>query len=515
MSKRTKATLLIGILAFGFLLRWGSFYWGEGYDHSQIGDELEAYRYALGLRAGEERPAYIGQPNFRGGKLAGPLWAWFWVAGLKMGGSPEAVSLLVLMLNTFVIYFVYRLAENILGPNYSLWAALFCATSPWAIFFSVGCWNPLPMAFLGGLLYMALWDVVTRPNSWNIFGVCVLATVMSQFHMIVVFIAPVVVLILWLSASRLNRCWLAAGLLVSMALYIPYISGEARHGWQNTRNILHGDTSASAAVLKVFTLPIMGLSNLLSGATKPEIAAYRAMGNTYFGSFWILVVFNVLSLALSAVIVGSFFARLFRSLQGKWRSPRQAFVSVQREAFIGLLLVLPLLLFLVSFYNYSSRYMIVEFPLLFLLPALFMVREQHAGGWRRLARGMIILTIAFGAIFSLAHSHYQGVVLRSVDSFLPSFRKMEAVRRQLKADAGADRRIRLDDTAFPKSGPRGSYVDAMGCLAKYIDLRERYDFPSVSTKEVRTYRALPAKDTLAANERVAYETNGVVFVVSE
>src|SRR5580693_5428347 len=174
MPKRIKIILLIGIIALGFLLRWASFYWGEGYEHSRIGDELEAYRYALGLRAGEERATYIGQPNFRGGKLAGPLWAWFWLAGLKIGGSPEAVCLLMLVLNTFVIYFVYRLAESILGSNYSLWAALFCATSPWAVFFSGGCWNPLIMAFFGGLLYWALWDVVTRPNSRSVFWVCVL-----------------------------------------------------------------------------------------------------------------------------------------------------------------------------------------------------------------------------------------------------------------------------------------------------------------------------------------------------
>jgi hypothetical protein len=514
MPKRIKTVLLIGIIALGFLLRWASFYWGEGYEHSRIGDELEAYRYALGLRAGEERAAYIGQPNFRGGKLAGPLWTWFWLAGLKIGGSPEAVCLLMLVLNTFVIYLVYRLAESILGSDYSLWAALFCAASPWAVFFSAGCWNPLTMAFFGGLLYWALWDVVARSNSRSIFWVCVLLTVMSQFHMIVIFIAPVVVLILWLSTSRLNRCWLAAGLLASVALYIPYIYGEARHGWQNTRSILHGDTSMSPSVLKVFTLPIMGLSNLLSGATKAELLTYRAFGNAYFGSFWILAVFNVLSLALSTVIVGSFLAHLFRSLRGKWRSPRQVFASARSEAFIALLLVLPLLLFLVSFYNYSSRYMIVGFPLLFLPPALFMVREQHAGGWRRLVRVMIILTIAFGAIFSLANSHYQGVLLQKADYFLPSFRKMESVRRQLKADAGADRRIRLDDTAFPKTGPRG-YVDGVGYLASYIDICERYNPRAAPTQQVMTYRALPSKDALAANERVAYETNGVVFVMSE
>jgi hypothetical protein len=156
----------------------------------------------------------------------------------------------------------------------------------------------------------------------------------------------------------------------------------------------------------------------------------------------------------------------------------------------------------------------VQFPLLFLLPALFMVRKHHTGGWRRLVRVMIILMIAFGAIFSLANSHYQGVLLQKADYFLPSFRKMESVRRQLKADAGANQRIHLDDSAFPRTGPRG-YVDGIGYLARYIDIRDRYDPLTASAQQVKTYRALPAKDALAASERIVYKTNGVVFVSSE
>jgi hypothetical protein len=282
MSERTKITLLAGIIAAGFLLRLAGLYWGEGYHFSGITDELLSYRVALGLDAGEERAFYIGQPNFKSGKLPGPLWALFWLVGLKIGGSAEAVCVMMIVLNTIVIYLVYRLAENLLGPTYSLWAALFFATSPWAVHYSVGSWNPLPMAFFGALLYLALWDVVTRQNSRNIVWVCLLVAIMPHFHMMAMFVAPVVVLILWLSFWRLNRRWLVGGVLAAGLLYVPYILGEARHGWENTRKILMGRTEPSFAVLKIFTLPITDLSNLMNSTTGREFSAYRALGDACF-----------------------------------------------------------------------------------------------------------------------------------------------------------------------------------------------------------------------------------------
>ena len=177
--------------------------------------------------------------------MPGPLWALFWLAGLKIGGSPASVCLLVICLGTAVIYLVYRLAEKLLGPEYSLWAALFCATSPWAVHYSVGAWNPLPMAFLGGLLYLSLWDAVVGEKSPKIFWVCVILAVMPQFHMVVIFLAPAVLLLLALNASRIHWRWLAAGVVVSVALYVPYILGEMHHGWGNTHAILTGHQNSS------------------------------------------------------------------------------------------------------------------------------------------------------------------------------------------------------------------------------------------------------------------------------
>ena len=133
MSQRTKIAFLIGIMCLGFLLRLVGLYWGQAYHYAAMGDEMLAYRVAIDLDAGQERALYIGQPNFKTGKLPGPMWALFWLVGLKIGSSPETVCLMMIVLQTCVIYFVYRLAENIFGPEYSLWAAVFFATSPWPV----------------------------------------------------------------------------------------------------------------------------------------------------------------------------------------------------------------------------------------------------------------------------------------------------------------------------------------------------------------------------------------------
>ena len=511
MSKRAKIALLIGIMCLGFLLRLAALYWGQAYEYAATGDQMRAYRVALGLNAGEERALYIGQPNFKTGKLPGPMWALFWLVGLKLGSSPEAVCLLMILLHTCVIYLVYRLAENIFGPRYSLWAAVFFATSPWPIHYSIMAWNPIPMAFFGALLYLALWNVVTQPNSPNVFWGCVLLAIMPQFHMIAVFIAPVVVLLLWWSPSRLNPRWLAAGVLASVLLYVPYVIGEMRHGWENTRRIFEGPIAASFSVLKILTLPITDLSNLMSSVAGRDLSQYRALGDTCFGSFWVLGAFNALSLALSLLVIGTFLVRLVQSLRGKWRSPKQAFADAPGEMFVGSLLVLPLVLFVSSFSNFNSRYLIVQYPLLFLLPAVFMARGLAGSRWRRPLRAGMLLTIGFNIILSLAYFNYQGTRIATADYFVPTFRKMESVRQRLKADAGANYRVRIDDAAFVKTMTK-QYTEGVVDLAAYIDLRERCDPLSMHALRVKTYHVRAATDPAEINERVVCATNGIALV---
>ena len=513
MSKRGKIVVLLLIIVSGFFLRLAGLYWGQAFHHASSGDEMDAYRVALEFASGQERAQYIGQPNFKSAKVPGPLWALFWLAGLKIGGSPASVCLLVILLGTAVIYFVYRLAEKLLGPEYSLWAALLCATSPWAVHYSVGATNPLLMAFLSGLLYLSLWDVVVGEKSPKIFWVCLILAVMPQFHMMVIFLAPAVLLVLALNFSRVNWRWLAAGMVASVVPYIPYILGDRRHGWENTRAILTAQPNASPAVLKILILPITDLSNLISSITGENLADYRAFGDSCFGSVWVLVAFNAVSVALAVAMIGSFLVAFGRILRNHWRSPRQAFAAAPAEVFIGLLFFLPLLLFVLSFNNFSSRYLILEFPLLFLLPALFVVRSLAKSRWRKPIVATLLALVAFNVWLTLASFLYQGRLIETGDRFLPSFQKMEMVRQRLKADAGPGARLQIDQTPFLAEKKRWTAAGAV-TLADYIDLHETYDPSDGKTQRVKTYRVLQASDNVATNDRVAYAGNGIVIVTS-
>ena len=254
--------LLVLIIIGGFLLRLAGLAWGQAYRDSNLFDELSAYESTLKFMAGDVQAQYIGQPHFAGGNVPGPLWAIFWSVPFRLGGT-NAVVLAIILLNTIVIYLVYRLALALFNERTALWAAALCATSPWAIYESVSKCNPQVMAFFGALLYLALWQVVSRPRSPHIFWVCVLFAMMPQFHMFTVFLVPGVLWLLWQRRHTINGRWLAAGLVVSILLYLPYLNGEAHHGWQNTRAIFSGATPKTPAALKVFTVPIVVLSNLI------------------------------------------------------------------------------------------------------------------------------------------------------------------------------------------------------------------------------------------------------------
>src|ERR1700693_4654077 len=109
MSKRGKTVALLLIMIGGFLLRLAGLSWGQAYHRASSGDEMDAYRVALEFASGQERAQYIGQPTFNSGHVPGPLWALFWLAGLKIGGSPASVCLLVIFLGTARVYLGYRL----------------------------------------------------------------------------------------------------------------------------------------------------------------------------------------------------------------------------------------------------------------------------------------------------------------------------------------------------------------------------------------------------------------------
>ena len=151
-SREHQLALLL-ILLVGIALRLYASILGEGLRLFAINDEVSAYQYALAFLAGESQSIYLAQPLLASGQLPGPFWTLLWVSLLKLGGgSPEGAIIGMAMVNSVVIYLVYRLAIRMFRPHLALFCALFFALGAWPVYYAPGLWNPLPLALLGGLL---------------------------------------------------------------------------------------------------------------------------------------------------------------------------------------------------------------------------------------------------------------------------------------------------------------------------------------------------------------------------
>ncbi len=515
MTKKTHITFLFLIIVGGFLLRYACLLWGQGYRESAITDELEAYRVARGFLAGEREAMYIAQPNFpqaHTGHLPGPLMTLFWAVLLRLGGGPETVMIMLLVLDTMVIGIVYALGKRMLGGAQALWAALFYATAPWPVYYSIGCWNPQYLAPLGALLALTLWNVMTRPASRQIFWVCLLWAMMPQFHAFGVFLTPSIVLLLGIRWREINRTWLVLGMLACMALYTPYIIGEAGNHWDNTRRILSGGKDAfTFGSFKSLTLLVVCLSNLFNSPLSYHFNDYREFGRAAFGSFWVLAGFNLLSLTLALLFIGNLLVELFRTMLGHWLRPREAFERAPAIVFLGIFILVPLLIFLVTGRNFSSRYLVVLMPLLSLLPAMWIARMQALARWRTLATTCLVATVGFNVVLSLLFFHEQARAIAEGPYFIPSFRRMEEVRQKLAAVAGTGKHIAVDDSAFTQS-PTDKQARGVHSLAAYLRIWERYRPQAKAAKEVQWFRALSATNLVDARDRVVYQGNGIVLL---
>ncbi len=511
LSSKKLLIILLVIVAAGLVLRLLGLVLGHGYYKTGFGDDMEAFRSALSYLEGDAKAQYLGQPHFNSGKVPGPLWAMLWSIPLRFGGSPVTVSLFIILLNVATIPLVYILARRLFGQSCALLAALFFAIFPWPVYFSTSCNNPSVMATLGVLLFLALWDVCTTPGSAHIFWVCLVLAAMPHFHMVGVFYVPFVLVVILLSGSRINRKWLAAGVLAAVIIYIPYINGELSNHWENTRQVLGGKSKFQTGVTKILTSQVNVLSNVISRWTGHSLAEYRAFGDAALGSFYVLLGFNVISVILGIFFLGDFIRDLSRQFRGRWLAFRQVFRSSPALCFTGILLFGPLLLFALTGHDFATRYLYVQFPLLFCLPALFWLKVLRMERWRTILAGGVILTMIFNVAITPVFFHYQKSQIEHAALFVPNFPGMEAVYRALRADAPPDAPIMVQWKGF-EAATRGEADTTARTIAEYISMRDELYFLSKKPGASRYYLLEPATRTNQAHGHAVFERNGIRLI---
>lgn len=507
-SSRLHLLLLLLTLGVGFFLRFYAYWFGESFHIFAINDEVSAFRVAMQFLAGEERAYYIGQPNFSEGHAPGPVWTLFWVAMYKLGGGVVDHALFYLaLLNALLIGLFYLFARQLLKPGYALLSCFLLAISSWPVYYSTGLYNPIPLAFFGTLLFMSLWRVTQIEKSHAVFWACVLSAILPHFHMIGVFYYPAILLILYLSPVKLNRGWFIAGIIAGLLIYAPYFIGEIRHDWENTRLILSGKDDFTFGVIKVISGPVTVLSNHPGRWLGDGLEGLFELGDTWFGSHYLLLAVNLVSLLLALVIV-FWFARYFVILLRRYgKHPRQMFENDPVASFIGILLFFPLLLFVLTGHNYSTRYAILIFPLLFILPALYLALAKP-GRIKRFYLASLPFMSVFSIYLLLAFFTHLSRQAEGDEYFINSFRKMELIREQVEQHAGENTRAKLVVDEYTRQAPERLRIATLA-MSDYIGVYENYIETKNNAKE-KIYVIRYANDAHVDPSAIAYEGNGIV-----
>jgi hypothetical protein len=512
-ADRRTAVWLGLIILLGFALRLSAFVWGQAYCYFAQGDGIEAYSVAVDYGLSEPRALYLGQPNFNEhSKLPGPLWTLFCFACRRAWGSVEGIAVGTLLLNTAVIYLTYVLARQTVGAAGALWAALFTATLPWAVYYSVGVYNPEVMSFLGALLFLALWRVTRVERSKVIFWVPLLLLIMPQFHMSGLTLIPAVVLVLWLSRARVHSGWLACGLVAGVALYIPYALGDMAQGWQNTRGMFAGRTATRWDSLKALSAPFSFLVNWAPEWTTSK-AEYQALGRVCFASFEALLAINILSAVVAVFLIVGASLEVRRAARGVWTTPRQVFAREPGILFLTTLFLVPLLMSLASGKPFHTRYAIVLLPAMLPLAAVGVLHWLGAPRLRGTFRFGLAVICCANIWLMPAMYHFQSRQIEEGPDLIPSFRKLEALYQSLKTHAGSDALVKVDilaclrNTALPPSTRHEAVL-----LGSFVKVREREDRSESIARRRVVYHVCPQEQARTGDPHVAYRGCGVALI---
>jgi len=372
----------------------------------------------------------------------------------------------------------------------------------------------MTLAVLGAVLFLALWQVTQTPNSRWIILVCVMAAILPQFHMIGIFYLPAILVLLWLSPARVHRGSFIIGCLLGIAVYIPYLIGEITHHWSNLQQILSGQDKFDAGVLKIITAPLTVLSNHPGRWAGDDLHESLAFANQWFGSYLVLLVLNVIAFAMALIVMSYFLARFVRVIKQARGSLRVAYQQQPGISFLGILLILPILLFVLTGHNFSTRYTVIIFPLLFLLPAYFL---QHApkNRWRQFVIYSLPLTLVVNVYLSLAFFTQQQRMIDSGEYLVCSFAKLETLRDAIKAHAGRDALVQIDPKPYIKQSQFEKLYIAGNALVQYMNTYETYlghrdHEPSL----IKTYILDQANTPGISQERIAWRGNGAIIYLA-
>ena len=212
------------------------------------GEEAAFWSTAVGIARGETFPLLGHSVSGTRALHPGPLFFWLIAASQIFVTSPfvgnAAVSLFglfgaLVMAKTAPVSGTGASPTTVTSVSVGPWLLLLGAASPWWVVYSNSTWPSYVVTGAAACFVAALWRVAARPRSRAIGPLAFILVAGFQLHLSLLHFWPLAIAVLLVARQRrFNLRWLAAGVLLAVACYLPYVVSEARTHFANTRLLL-------------------------------------------------------------------------------------------------------------------------------------------------------------------------------------------------------------------------------------------------------------------------------------
>lgn len=274
-------------------------------------------------------PSSIGTDN-------PPLFDYFLILPLLLSRNPVLSAGWVAFLNAAAVGLTYVFCRRFFTRRIAWMASLLFATNPWAVFYSRKIWQQdvLPIVVVG--FFFCLFAAVFEKRPRALIGAFACFAAMTQFHMSSMFYALVMaVLIVW-QRPKIHWRYYAVGVLVVVAIYLPYLIYDIQNHGRNLQLYLHPRTSSPSIKPDALTWPF-------------TLATTR----NFFHYFDLPVLDGIV---IVLIIAGAFYTL------APWRQTK--FVAC------GLWLLIPVVCLLFNKVDLVPHYFIALYPIQFILIAI-------------------------------------------------------------------------------------------------------------------------------------------------
>jgi hypothetical protein len=251
----------------------------------QVGEIRYSYDHsypvfqALKLLDGGQWPV-VGQPSSV--FLDNPvLMAYIQAAPLLLWRSPLAVQLFILIFNSAAVWFVYRVAAEMLDRNAGLVAAFLFAINPWVVFFSRTTWVQSMVPFFMAVIAWGLWPswVRERPANRRFLAGGTAVTLLTQTYIAAWGVLPQIGLLLAIFHKKTPRRALLASLVIFFAAVFFFVVGLM------TRSEVNSVKAGAFIAESGLQFSLVGLDHALRFVTGRDFRATHAIGNPS-GTLW-------------------------------------------------------------------------------------------------------------------------------------------------------------------------------------------------------------------------------------